>query len=43
MCIRDREEIEDKLNNMYLVLESLILETENGKLKACLLYTSRCV
>ena len=28
------EEIEDKLNNMYLVLESLILETENGKLKA---------
>ena len=28
------EEVEDKLNNMYLVLESLILETENGKLKA---------
>ena len=28
------EEIEDKLNNMYLVLESLILEGENGRLKA---------
>ena len=28
------EEIEDKLNNMYLVLESLILDSGNGKLKA---------
>ncbi len=28
------EEIEDKLNNMYLVLESLVLEAENGKIKA---------
>ena len=28
------EEIEDKLNNMYLVLESLILEGDNGRLKA---------
>ena len=28
------EEIEDKLNNMYLVLESLVLEGDNGRLKA---------
>ena len=28
------EEIEDKLNNMYLVLESLVLDTGNGRLKA---------
>ncbi len=28
------EEIEDKLNNMYLVLESLILEGDNGRLRA---------
>ena len=28
------EEIEDKLNNMYLVLESLVLDSGNGKLKA---------
>ena len=28
------EEIEDKLNNMYLVLESLVLDAGNGKIKA---------
>ena len=28
------EEIEDKLNNMYLVLESLVLDAGNGRLKA---------
>lgn len=28
------EEIEDKLNNMYMVLESLILDAGNGKIKA---------
>ncbi|WP_418992245.1 AMP-binding protein [Alistipes sp.] len=28
------EEIEDKLNNMYLVLESLVVDTGNGRLKA---------
>ncbi len=28
------EEIEDKLNNMYLVLESLVLDAGNGNLKA---------
>ena len=28
------EEIEDKLNNMYLVLESLVLEGDNSRLKA---------
>lgn len=28
------EEIEDKLNNMYLVLESLVLDAGNGKLRA---------
>ncbi len=28
------EEIEDKLNNMYLVLESLVLEGDNGRLDA---------
>ena len=28
------EEIEDKLNNMYLVLESLIIDTGNGRLRA---------
>ena len=28
------EEIEDKLNNMYLVLESLVIDTGNGRLRA---------
>ena len=28
------EEIEDKLNNMYLVLESLVLDSGNGRLRA---------
>ena len=28
------EEIEDKLNNMYMVLESLVLDAGNGKIKA---------
>lgn len=28
------EEIEDKLNNMYLVLESLVIDTGGGRLKA---------
>ncbi|MBE6182627.1 MAG: long-chain fatty acid--CoA ligase [Rikenellaceae bacterium] len=28
------EEIEDRLNNMYMVLESLVLDVGNGKLKA---------
>ena len=28
------KEIEDKLNNMYLVLESLVLDAGNGKIKA---------
>ena len=28
------EEIEDKLNNMYMVLESLVLDSGNGRLKA---------
>ncbi len=28
------EEIEDKLNNMYMVLESLVLDAGNGRLKA---------
>ncbi len=28
------EQIEDKLNNMYLVLESLVLDTGDGRLKA---------
>ena len=28
------EEIEDKLNNMYMVLESLVLDRGNGRLKA---------
>ena len=28
------EEIEDKLNNMYMVLESLIIDTGNGRLRA---------
>ncbi len=28
------EEIEDKLNNMYMVFESLVLDAGNGKLKA---------
>lgn len=28
------EEIEDKLNNMYMVLESLVLDTGGGRLKA---------
>lgn len=28
------EEIEDKLNNMYMVLESLVIDTGNGRLKA---------
>lgn len=28
------EEIEDRLNNMYLVLESLVLDAGNGRLKA---------
>ena len=28
------EEIEDKLNNMYLVLESLVLDAGNGRLRA---------
>ena len=28
------EEIEDRLNNMYMILESLVLDAGNGKLKA---------
>ena len=28
------EEIEDKLNNMYLVLESLVIDTGGGRLRA---------
>ena len=28
------EEIEDKLNNMYMVLESLVIDLGNGKLRA---------
>ena len=28
------EEIEDKLNNMYMVLESLVLDAGNGRLRA---------
>lgn len=28
------EEIEDRLNNMYLVLESLVIDTGNGRLRA---------
>ena len=28
------EEIEDKLNNMYMVLESLVLDSGNGRLRA---------